>query len=70
MDLRTLNKEERYLIIMMEPKKILWDYIKSLLQDELNSESYVVEKHQYRRRIKSYTIPESHISVIERNSDG
>ena len=53
---RSMSKEERDLTLMMELKGILWEvnvpseYIKSLLQEELNSESFVVEKQQYRRR--------------------
>ena len=51
-----MSKEERDLTLMMELKRILWEvnipseYFKSLLQEELNSESFVVEKQQYRRR--------------------
>ena len=53
MDRRTLNKEERDLILMMELKKILWEvnipseYLKSLFQEELNLETFVIEKQQY-----------------------
>ena len=53
---RSMSKEERDLKLMMEMKRILWEvnvpseYIKSLLQEELNSKSFVVEKQQYRRR--------------------
>ena len=56
MDLRCLNKEERDCILMMELEKILWEclipseFIKSLFQEELNMESFVIEKQQYRRR--------------------
>ena len=52
-----LSKEERDLTLMMELKKILWEvnipseFIKSLLQEKLNSESFIVEKEQYRRRL-------------------
>jgi hypothetical protein len=51
-----MSKEERDLKLMMELKRILWEvnvpseFIKSLLQEELNSESFIVEKQQYRRR--------------------
>ena len=53
---RSMGKEERDLTLMMELKRILWEvnvpseYIKSLFQEELNSESFIVEKQQYRRR--------------------
>ena len=53
---RSMDKEERDSTLMMELKRILLDvyipseYIKSLFQEELNSESFVVEKEQYRRR--------------------
>ena len=56
MNFRTMSKEERDLTLMMEPKRILWEvnvpseYIKSLFQEELNSDSFVIEKQQYRRR--------------------
>ena len=56
MKLRSLNKEERNDIFMMELKKILWEcfnpseFINSLFQEELNLESFVIEKQQYRRR--------------------
>ena len=52
----SMSKEERDLTLMMELKRILWEvnvpseYIKSLLQEKLNSESFIVEKQQYRRR--------------------
>ena len=55
MDLRTLKKEERDLIIMMELKKILWEanipseYKKSLFQEELDLELFVIEQQQYRK---------------------
>ena len=51
-----MGKEERDLTLMIELKRILWEvnvpskYIKSLFQEELNSESFIVEKQQYRRR--------------------
>ena len=51
-----MSKEERDLTLMMELKRILWEvntpseYIKSLLQEKLNSESFIVEKQQYTRR--------------------
>ena len=50
MDLRSLNKEERDCILMMKLKKILWEclipseFIKSLLQEELNMASFFIEK--------------------------
>ena len=56
MNFRTMSKEERDLTLMMELKRILWEvhvpseYIKSLFQEELNLESFVIEKQQYRRR--------------------
>jgi len=56
LSVRSMSKEERDLTLMMELKGILWEvnvpseYIKSLLQEELNSESFVVEKQQYRKR--------------------
>ena len=56
MNFRTMSKEERDLTLMMELKRILWEvnvpseYIKSLCQQELNSDSFVIEKQQYRRR--------------------
>ena len=52
----SMSKEERDLTLMMELKRILWEVnipselIKSLLQEKLNSESFIVEKQQYRRR--------------------
>ena len=54
--LRSLNKEERVDILMMELRKILWEclipceFIKSLFQEELNMESFAIEKQQYQRR--------------------
>ena len=51
-----MSKEERDLTLMMELKTILLkvnissEFIKSLLQEKLNSESFIVEKEQYRRR--------------------
>jgi len=51
-----MSKEERDLTSMMELKRILWEVnipselMKSLLQEKLNSESFIVEKQQYRRR--------------------
>ena len=51
-----MNKEERNLILMRELKSMLMDvyipseHIKSFFQKELNSESFVVEKEQYRKR--------------------
>ena len=54
--LRSMDKEERDSTLMMELKRILLEvnvpseYIKSLFQEELNSESFIVEKQQYRRR--------------------
>ena len=51
-----MDKEERDSTLMMELKRILLEvnvsseYIKSLFQEELNSESFIVEKQQYRRR--------------------
>ena len=56
MDFRSLNKKERNCILMMELKKILWEclipseFIKSLFQEKLNIESFVLQKQQYRRR--------------------
>ena len=53
---RSMGKEERDSTLMMELKRILLEvnvpseYIKSLFQEELNSESFIVEKQQYRRR--------------------
>ena len=53
---RSMDKEERDSTLMMELKRILMDvyipseYIKSLFQEELNLESFVIEKQQYRRR--------------------
>ena len=50
-DLRNLKKEIRNEIRLLEFKKFLWDqhkpaeYIKSLLQEELNKDTYVVEKY-------------------------
>ena len=54
--LRSMDKEERDSTLMMELKSMLLEvyvpseYIKSLFQEELNSESFIVEKQQYRRR--------------------
>ena len=45
-----MSKEERDLPLTMELKRILWEvnvpseYIKSLFQEELNSNSFVMEK--------------------------
>ena len=53
---RSMSKEERNLTLMMELKEILGEvyisseYIKSLFLEELNSETFTVEKQQYRRR--------------------
>ena len=58
MNFRMMSKEETDLTLMMELKRILWEvnvpseYIKSLFQEELNSDSFVIEKQQYRRRKK------------------
>ena len=52
----SVSKEETDLTLMMELKRILWEvnvpseYNKSLLQEKLNSESFIFEKQQYRRR--------------------
>ena len=52
----SMSKEERDLTLMMELKIILLEVnipselSKSLLQEKLNSESFIVEKQQYRRR--------------------
>ena len=52
----SMSKEGRDLTLIMELKRIVWEvnvpyeYIKSLLQEKLNSESFIVEKQQYRRR--------------------
>ena len=52
----SMNKEKRNLILMRELKSILMDvyipseHIKSLFQKEINSESFVLEKEQYRKR--------------------
>jgi len=51
-----MSKEERDLTLMMELNRILGEvfisseYIKSLFQEELNSETFTIEKQQYRRR--------------------
>ena len=51
-----MSKEERNLTLMMELKTILLkvhilsEFIKSLLQEKLNLESFIVEKEQYRRQ--------------------
>ena len=56
MNVRMMNKEERDLTLMMELKRILLEvnipskYIKTLFQEELNLDSFVIEKQQYRRR--------------------
>jgi len=53
---RSMSKEERDLTLMMELKEILGEvyisseYIKSLFLEELNSETFTVEKQQYRRK--------------------
>ena len=52
----SMSKEERDLTLMMELNRILGEvfisseYIKSLFQEELNSETFTIEKQQYRRR--------------------
>ena len=54
--LRSLGKRERDDILTLELKKILWEllippeFFITLFQKELDNESFVVEKFQYRRR--------------------
>ena len=53
---RNMNGEERNVILMLKWKKILCElhtpaeYIKLLLQEVLNKETFVVEKYQNQKR--------------------
>ena len=64
-NLRNMNKEQRNEILLLELNKILWElhtpseYIKSLLQEELNNETWVIEKNPYQKR-KIFYSPNEH----------
>ena len=54
--LRSLEKQERDAILILELKKILWEllippeYFLTLFQKELDRDTFTVEKYPYRRR--------------------
>ena len=51
-----MNKGERDEILMLELKKLLWEvlilteYFSTLLQDDLDKDTFVLEKHPNRNR--------------------
>ena len=64
----SMNKEERDLTLMMELQRILWEVnipselIKSLLQEKLNSESFIVENLKQLHGVCNIRLPIFHLN--------